>query len=223
MTSSKFNRVHNSRPNLRKRAFIGVAGAITAFSLAACGGNHPGSAAQVGSTSIAEGELTQEVEQVATALQLEPNSQVNRVILQRLVLQDLVNTLASEHQITISEGEIQSSIDAATKTPEQKAQFDQALLNNGIPAESVNDAVQMTLQLQALGTKLAPGKSEQEQQMAVSIAALNLAGQEGVEINPRFGVWDETSLQIAPTPDTVSEPALVNDPGLNPVPQQPAQ
>lgn len=220
MTSSKLNRTHNSQPHLRKRVFVGVAGAIVAVALAACGSNHPGQAAQVGATSIAEGELTQEVEQVATQLQLEPNSQVNRVILQRMILEDLVNTLATEHGITVTDGEIQSAIDEAAKTPEQKTQFDAALLRNGIPAESINDAVRMTLQLQELGDKLAPGKSEQEKQMAVSLAALNLAGQKGVEVNPRFGVWDQASLQIAPTPDTVSEPALVNDPGLNPVPQQ---
>lgn len=223
MTLGKFNREHNSRLNLRKRLFLGVAGAVVAISLAACGGNYPGSAAQVGSSSIAEAELTQEVELVVTALQLEPNAQVNRVILQRLVLEDLVKTLAREHDVKISEGEIQSAIDEATKTPALKAQFENALLNNGIPAESINDAVLMTLQLQALGDKLAPKGSEQEKQMAVSIAAVNLAGQEGVDVNPRFGVWDQTSLQIAPTPDTVSEPALVNDPGLNPVPMPETQ
>ena len=207
-----------SKRKLSSTVAVGALAAVAALTLSACGSGQPGSAAMVGNTFIPEAQLTQEVEQVVNKLGVSPSGQVNRVLLQRLVLQQIVDQLAAEHNITVSEGAIQSTIDKQAKIHGSVAAFETSLLQSGIPSESVNNAVKMSLQLQQLGDQLAPGKSDNEKQMAVSMAALNLAGQEGVEINPRFGVWDLPTLQIGEPPNTLSEPELIKDNGLVPMP-----
>ena len=207
-----------SKRKLSSTVAVGALAAVAALTLSACGSGQPGSAAMVGNTFIPEAQLTQEVEQVVNELGVSPSGQVNRVLLQRLVLQQIVDQLAAEHNITVSEGAIQSTIDKQAKIHGSVAAFETSLLQSGIPSESVNNAVKMSLQLQQLGDQLAPGKSDNEKQMAVSMAALNLAGQEGVEINPRFGVWDLPTLQIGEPPNTLSEPELIKDNGLVPMP-----
>lgn len=202
----------------RKLMALAAAGAVAALTLSACGSGQPGAAALVGETAIADGELTREAEQVVDGLGIAPSNDVNRVLLQRLVLEELVNQLAEEHSIRISDGEVQTVFDRQAKASGGEDAFRASLLRNGVPAESVDDSIRMAAQLQQLGDKLAPGKSENEKQMAVSMAAVNLAGQKVIEINPRFGVWDLTSLQIAEPPNALSEPQLLPETGLLPTP-----
>lgn len=213
------------KPLSKKAIAVSTATAVVALMLAACGAGQPGAAAVVGNETISDSKLTAEVEQVVTGLEISPSGEVNRVMLQRMVLERLVDQLATEHDITVSEGEIQALIDKEVQERGSEEAFKTTLLRNGVPEDSVNDAVRMSVQLQKLGEKLAPGKPETEKQMAVSLAAINLAGQEGVEVNPRFGVWDLTSLQIAATPDTISQPAGSTDNGLvqDPIQEDPSQ
>lgn len=217
------NPIRDSEPGMMRRkrnlVVLGAASVVAALALSACGTQQPGAAAVVGTAPIAEGVLTAEVEQVVTGLGVSPNEQVNRVMLQRLVLEELVDQLSAEHEVTVSEGEIQTFIDEQAARAGGVESFNATLLRNGVPAESVSDAVRMSIQLDKLGQKLAPGQSGQEQQVAVSMAAINLAGQEGVEVNPRFGAWEPSSLQIGASPDTLSQPELILETGMNPIPE----
>lgn len=201
-----------------KRVGAAIAVSVVAFALGACGVNQAGAAAVVGTNTISDGLLTEEVNQVSEALNLDPNDAVNRVLLQRLVLEEIVDQIASNNDVAPNEGEIQAFIDERVEAAGGQEQFENSMIQNGVPTQSIHDAVKMTLQLEGLGEKLAPGKSDQEQQMAVTMAAVELAESDGIKISPRFGTWDPSTLQIAPPANELSQPAPIDAPSIDQIP-----
>lgn len=207
---------------MRRKRFVfgvGAASAALAITLSACSPGQPGAAAMVGSAAITDTQLTTQVSKIVEGLGINPDDQVNRVILQRLVLEQLVAQLAAEHNVSVAEGEIQTFVAAQVKQAGSQANFEATMLRNGVPPTAIPSAVRMALALGKIGEVIAPKRTQQERQIAVSMAAMNLAGQETIAINPRFGTWDPATLQIQPTPDTVSKPAPIPDNGLNIIPQ----
>ncbi len=181
-----------------RRRSIAAAGLLTvALALTACGPDQAGSAATVGSTTISDTQLNDQAVAVMDALNLTPSAQINSVLLQRIVTGEIVNQMAAKNGVTVTEGDIDRFLEEQyKKTTGGKAALEQQLLQSGLTADQIRPAAKTSLQVEALGKKLAPGKSAADQQKAVAEAAVAFAKEQGVSINPRYGTWDPSSLSI---------------------------
>lgn len=91
-----------------------IAGTIIAsVTLTGCGAVTSGAAAVVGDTRISEQTLTSTVQEVLVAQKKSPNtsdSALTSAVLGRLVTSELVNLLATEKGVTVTQGAIDSTL-----------------------------------------------------------------------------------------------------------------
>lgn len=207
------------RASLAERATLAiVATAALSLATAGCGPDLAGSAATIGADRITDEALTTQVQAVTTGLKIPASPRVSAAILQRMLTTQLVAALAAANKVTVTQGEVDSFIAAQTQQAGGKTQFEAQVLQSGIAASDIQSAVRTTLLVQKLGPVLAPGKSEQEQQVATAAAAVKLAQQLNVSVSPRFGTWQGVRLQVGPVPDDLSA-MPVNASGLSPLSQ----
>ncbi len=220
--SARGSCARNDRRARLKRCGVGVVGLVVVGVVAGgCGTDLAGAAATIGSQRITDSELARQVQTVTTGLAIEQSPKVSAAILGRMLTTELVAQLAAKNNVSVSQGEVDTFITAQVQQAGGQEQFEAQALKSGIAAGDIVNAVRTTLLVQKLGPVLAPGKSEEEQQIETTKAAVELARQLNVTVSPRFGVWLPEQLQIGPPPNDLSAPPPV-DPGqgLVPLPQQ---
>lgn len=193
---------------LGARVRQGVVAVVVAVTLTACAGlGEAGSAASVGDVQVTTDFLSEQVDAVQEQRGETPGAPDNALvlgILQRLIITELVGQAATAQNITITQGDI----DAAQAELEAQLGGAEALtaafLDSDVPAGSISQQVQLSLQVQALGMFLAPDADPESQQLAVVQYVTGWGVQEGVEVSPRFGTWDAGRLTIGPTPSDLS-------------------
>lgn len=191
---------------LRKSLTAAIAASLL-LGLSACGGvDLAGSAATVGQERITDETVTDQVNYVVNALEIEHSNALNRITIQRLINNDLIDRLAAENGIVITNGDVDSFLQQQAVRAGDQNQLAQILLEQfGIPSTDVQSWARFNLQVLALQEKLAPGIDPQQQKTAVGIAAIKMADQVGVSVNPRFGTWDARKLAVSPPPNDLSE------------------
>lgn len=172
--------------------------------LSGCGtDSHPGSAAVVGDHKISVSEVQADVEQVRDAQRAQPDADLlmansNALPVERveeLVYGELVRQTAEEHQVTVSKRELArelSDTEAAFGGEEELAQAALSRLN--ITLDQFGDWVHTRMLVDGLIQKLGEEKAAE----AISATADRL----GVDVNPRYGQWDNdvSMLAVADTP-----------------------
>ena len=95
-----------------------------------------------------------------------------------------------------------------------------AYLDSNVPAQAIDQQVQLSLQVQKLGSALAPDADPNGQQQAVVQYVTGFGVLEGVTVSPRFGTWDAATLTVGPLPSDLSTTVQVEDPlaGVLPAP-----
>jgi len=172
-----------------------------------CAAQEAGSAATLGDSRITEQQLNTQVQMVLAA-QRKPLDSADRTLttqtLGRMITLELVNKLAEREGVTVTQGEID----------QQLAQYDTqvggregvltAFAEQGVAPEQIEPVVRLNLQAQALGIKLDPKGTAEQQGQAVFAAVNELSDELGVTASPRFGAWDPLALSITPAPDELS-------------------
>lgn len=191
---------------------VGVAGALLAVTglLAACGAT-PGAAAVVGDTRITESQLGTTVDGILVAQGMPERSATTDLTLQtlnRMVTTELVDQLANDLGIVVSQGKIDEVLAAYDEQAGGREQVENVFAQQGVAPTQINDAVRLNLQAQAIGQELAPAGTADEQNAAVVLAVIEHSDEVGVDVNPRFGVWESTGLSIGPKADDVATTLL---------------
>ena len=191
---------------------IAAAGALLAVAglLAACGAT-PGAAAVVGDTRITESQLGTSVDDILAAQGMPQRSATTDLTIQtlnRMVTNELVNQMADELGLTVSQGKIDEVLMAYDEQAGGREQVENVFAQQGIAPTQIDDAVRLNLQAQAIGQVLAPGGSADEQNTAVVMAVIDFSDHVGVDVNPRFGVWESSGLSIGPKADDVATTLL---------------
>ena len=194
----------------------GAVAVVVAVTLTACAGlGEAGSAASIGGVQVTTDFLSEQVDAVQEQRGETPGAPDNALvlgILQRLIITELVGQAATAQNITITQGDIdgaQAELEAQLGGAEA---LTAAFLDSDVPAGSISQQVQLSLQVQALGVFLAPDADPESQQLAVVQYVTGWGVQEGVEVSPRFGTWDAGRLTIGPTPSDLSSRPGTPDP-----------
>ncbi|MEZ5115299.1 MAG: SurA N-terminal domain-containing protein [Candidatus Nanopelagicales bacterium] len=195
------------------RRLAAAAAALAAVSvLSGCGGSgtlQAGAAAVVGETRIATSQLADQVREVNTANDLpadEPDAELTRTTLERLVTNELVAQTAQAEGVEISQGQIDAALKAYSDQLGGQSEVEAAFLQSSIPASAIDATVLLSLQVDGLGRALSPDGSVEEQQRAAFDAVVEQGKAEGVEVSPRFGTWVADELRIGPLPTDLAVP-----------------
>lgn len=171
-----------------------------------------GAAATLGDTRITETQLTEQVQAVLEAQRQPvdtPNAQLTSQTLSRMITIELVDRLALQNKIVITQGDIDQRLAEFDSQAGGRDQVLKVFAEQGVAPNQIDAMVRLDLQAQQLGITLDPKGSAEQQGAAVVNAVTKLSNDLDVTASPRFGTWDAVALKIAPGgSDLVAPPAL---------------
>ncbi|MFE4798416.1 SurA N-terminal domain-containing protein [Streptomyces sp. NPDC056708] len=211
----------------RRRTALTVSAALLAGAplLTACGGQaHPGAAALVGGdrieVSTLQGQVTAvrkaQLDSKESSQLIDKSGQLSRAKLHGMIFDRVLDRAAQDAGVTVSRNEIQQMRKAAAAQSGGEAQLRTAMLQQSWVAPGQIDAVlreqvQLTKLAQALGADL----QQPEGQKAVGDALSKASKALKVDVNPRYGAWDNKQTQLAnykaPWITQVTKPAETGD------------
>lgn len=203
-----------------RRTVAVAAAAVAVLALSACSSPSGGTAAQVGSVTISDQQLSQAVEELHAQLDASAGDQWNQqkataFMLSSLVGRVVMNDAAVSEGISISQGDVDQLIADSIKNSADgdRAKLVANLAASGIPESQIPAAAKQELQRRALLAKLAPGETDAvKQDAALSAVIAKTADSIGVDIAPRFGAWDAKGNGLADPPNDLSAPAATATP-----------
>lgn len=191
----------------RRRTALTVSAAllVAAPLLAACGSEaHPGAAAVVGGQRIEVSTVQAKVKDVRAAQQRSPQAeqlikdsgQLSRAKLYDLIVDRVVQKAADDAGIKVSRKDVQDGRAALVQQAGGEEQLAAMYLQQrGVAPDQVNDVVRRDILVSRLATALGATNSPEGQQKlndAFTAAAESL----DIDVNPRFGAWDDQKLEL---------------------------
>lgn len=199
------------RPSAR-HAMAAVALVAGSLLLAACADQTAGAAATYGDSRVSEQQLSSAVEEILVA-KGQPADSVDQSLtattLGRMLTVELVDILAAREAVVISQGAIDEQLAAYDGQAGGRDAVVTTFVEQGVAPSQIEDVVRLNLQAQALGVKLDPSGSAEEQGQAVFDAVVALSDELAVTASPRYGTWDATALTLGPVPDDLSAPPAI--------------
>ncbi|WP_405713376.1 MULTISPECIES: SurA N-terminal domain-containing protein [unclassified Streptomyces] len=207
----------------RRRTALTVSAALLVGAplLTACGGEaHPGAAAVVGGDRIEVSTLQSQVAAVREAQRdskdasqlIDKSGQLGRAKLHGMIFDRVLDRAAQDAGVSVSRSEIQQMRRAAAAQSGGEKRLRTAMLQQSWVAPAQIDAVlreqvQLTKLAQALGADLQQPAGQQAVGEALGKASKALR----VDVNPRYGTWDDKQTQLAdykaPWLNRVTKPA----------------
>lgn len=197
-----------------RRLVLAAAAIATAATVAltGCANQEAGSAATFTDGRIPESELNQAVADILTAKgqsTTTPDASLVQQTLGRLITQRLVNELAIQEGVEITQGqldEIRVNYEEQVGGPEALADV---FIQENIAPSQLEAVLRLQLQAQELGYVFNPRGSAEEQGTAVFQQASALSEERETTVSPRFGTWDPLTLSIGALPSDLSTPPTV--------------
>ncbi|MFI2368584.1 SurA N-terminal domain-containing protein [Streptomyces sp. NPDC018833] len=191
----------------RRRTALAVSAAIIAAAplLAACGNEaHPGAAAVVGGQRIDVSTVQAKVKDVREAQRasdqaaqmIKDTGQLGRAKLYDLIVDKVVEKAAADAGVKASRKEVQDARAALTEQSGGQEQLTAMYLQQrGVAPDQLDDVVRRDVLVnkiaEALGATNGP-EGQQKMNEAFTAAAKSLH----IEVNPRYGAWDDTELEL---------------------------
>jgi hypothetical protein len=191
----------------RRRTALLVSAAllVAAPLLAACGSEaHPGAAAVVGGQRIEVSTVQAKVKDVRAAQQASPQAaqlindsgRLSRAKLYELIVDKVVQRAAEDAGVKATRKDIQQGRAALVQqSGGQERLAAMYLQQRGVAPDQLDNAVRRDILVSKLATALgAPSTPEGQQKLndAFSAAAKALH----IDVNPRFGAWDDKRLEL---------------------------
>ncbi len=175
---------------------------VAAASLTACETNEIGAAAVVGDDRITIGELQDRVRDFTDSIPDESAAGADPAVLQqalldRMIRHDLLEQLARDEGIEVSEADIDTFIDEQVEGPAPDGDITDLLAQSALTDNTLREAVRDVLIQQELVDEL--GDEE-----AYTEALAEKSEEIGVKVSPRYGTWNDGSLEA--TSGSISEP-----------------
>ncbi|WP_030926862.1 SurA N-terminal domain-containing protein [Streptomyces sp. NRRL B-24720] len=193
----------------RRRTALVVSAAMLVAGplLSACGNQaHPGAAAVVGGDRIEVSTVQAQVAEVRTAQResdqsvqlISKSGQLGRAKLHGLIFDRILDKAAADANVTVSRKEIQEMQQAAATQSGGEAQLRTTMLEQSWVAPEqieavLREQVQLTKLAQALGADLQQPAGQKAVGDALTAASKSLH----IDVNPRFGTWDDKQTQLA--------------------------
>ena len=165
------------------------------------------SAASVGSVKISQSTVQSSIDAIiaerskvdTSQMQLEVGENLNRAQMRFHVLSELLNEVAAKLKITISKAEIDTRRASITEQVGGEAGLPTALVGAGIAAKDFDLYLQSIIISDKLSQGLeASGVPADQVGLAIQKLVVDLAKENKVTINPRYGVWDAVNADVVP-------------------------
>lgn len=192
----------------RRRTALAVSAAtlLAAPLLAACGNDaHPGAAAVVGGERIEVSAVQAQAADVRAAQESSPaaaqlvnkSGQLNRAKLHGLIFGRILDKAAEDAGVTVTRKEIQEARTASRAQAGGEEQLRAMMLQQRwVAPEQIDDDMRQEVLLpklaQALGADLGTPAGQQVVGEALTKASKAL----DIDVNPRFGTWDDQKMQL---------------------------
>ncbi|MEU6976173.1 MULTISPECIES: SurA N-terminal domain-containing protein [unclassified Streptomyces] len=174
--------------------------------LTACGSDaHPGAAAVVGGQRIEVSSLQAQVEDVRAAQQASPQSvqliketgDLSRRKLHGMIFDRVVDKVAADNGVSASRGEIQKTRgDFARQSGGEQQMAAVLLQQQGVAPDQIDDVARRAVLMNKIAEKLGVTDTP-EGQKKLTEAFGQASKALRIDVNPRFGSWDDDKIQLA--------------------------
>lgn len=193
---------------MRKRYWLGglLAGVLL---LTGCGQGPASAAAVVGGQRIEMSQIDQQVRAINTALG-RPAGQADAdlavAVVRNNIVYELVRQVAAETGVAATKTEIEERLADQLEFTGDKALLEQQAAAAGVAPDQIAKDVEVSLLAEKIGDVIAAGSAASPEDVQQRLIAMvqSHSEQAGVEVNPRYGVWDAKSLAVLPDPDAPS-------------------
>ena len=180
-----------------------------ASSLSTSGTNNGSDAAVVGDTHIANDQLEADVNAVLTA-EAKPTNTADASLttqtLNWLVVSELLEQVAIDNAVVVTQGDIDRERANEVQSAGSEAALKDAYLKQQVAPEQINDRIRFALLAQKIAAKIAPGQTSDAATTALITTVVAKSNAVDQKVNPRYGSWDSTNLQISTTSPALSTP-----------------
>ena len=176
---------------------------ISGLFLSGC--SNMGSAATIGGTEISMKIVEDSIAEIlaeraktdTSQMQLESGDALNRSQLQFLITNKIIEELAIEDKITITQAEVDSYRVTVIKNVGGEASLPNVLVNATLAPSNIVDILRRDLIITKLSqAAVSSGLSEADANAAVQQLVIEKAKSLKIVINPKFGKWNDLTAQI---------------------------
>lgn len=205
----------------RRRTALSVsatAGLLAAAPLlAACGsGAHPGAAALVDGKRITVSQLQAKVKDVRAAQAKSPQGdqlvmntgRLSLATLNGMIFDEVLARGAHDAGVTVSRRDVQRWRAAAEKQAGGADRLKEMWLQQGIAPDEIDAMVRNQLLLDGVAQRLGADRGKPQGQQKLAQALAKTSRSMGIDVNPRFGKWDDQQVILGET----KEPWITREP-----------
>ena len=195
----------------RRLSGLGVGLASFGLLLAGCSDQPASAAAVVGEQQVSLDEISDQLHSINDVLGVASDAvdaSLTNAVLRNNVVYELVEQAAAQAGVEASQTDIDQRLASQVEFIGSRELLDQQAAQAGVAPQMVETDIRVSLLAADLQAELAKGSSldEQGQQQALLTAVQQYSEHVGTTVNPRFGVWDVSSLSITADPDAPSAP-----------------
>lgn len=192
----------------RRRTALAVSAAtlLAAPLLAACGNEaHPGAAAVVGGERIEVSAVQAQAADVRAAQESSPEAaqlvnksgQLGRAKLHGLIFGRILDKAAEDAGVTVTRKEIQEARTASRAQAGGEEQLRAMMLQQRwVAPDQIDGDMRQEVLLPKLAKALGADLGTPEGQQVVGEALTKASKQLDIDVNPRFGAWDDQKMQL---------------------------
>ncbi|POG46525.1 hypothetical protein BV881_15470 [Streptomyces sp. ZL-24] len=192
----------------RRRTALAVSAAalLAAPLLAACGNEaHPGAAAVVGGERIEVSAVQAQAADVRAAQESSPEAaqlvnksgQLNRAKLHGLIFGRILDKAAEDAGVTVTRKEIQEARTASRAQAGGEEQLRAMMLQQRwVAPEQIDNDMRQEVLLPKLAKALGADLGTPAGQQVVGEALTQASKALDIDVNPRFGAWDDQKMQL---------------------------
>jgi hypothetical protein len=187
------------------KKFLTVITLVSALALTGCG--KADSAASLGDITISQVQAQSKIDELlaerakidTTQLQLETGNALNRSQLRFTIITSIFDEIAKELKIEVSSTEIENTRNGIYEQIGGESEISKNLVAAQIAPSNFERYMRATVISNKLAGALAmAGVAEQDVQAKISELVQKKSQQLKVTVNPRYGVWDQTTGDLVP-------------------------
>ncbi|MFE3886534.1 SurA N-terminal domain-containing protein [Streptomyces lydicus] len=198
----------------RRRTALSVsatAGLLAAAPLlAACGSDaHPGAAAIVDGKRITVSQLQAKVKDVRAAQAKSPQGEqlvmntgrLSLATLNGMIFDEVLARGAHDAGVTVTRRDVQRWRAQAEKQAGGAGRLKEMWLQQGIAPDEIDSMVRNQLLLDGVAQRLGADRGKPQGQQKLAQALAKTSRSMGIDVNPRFGKWDDHQVILGETKD----------------------
>ncbi|MDT0461208.1 SurA N-terminal domain-containing protein [Streptomyces sp. DSM 41527] len=206
----------------RRRTALSVSAAVGLLAaaplLAACGSDaHPGAAAIVDGKRITVSQLQAKVKDVRAAQAKSPQGdqlvmntgRLSLATLNGMIFDEVLARGAHDAGVTVTRRDVQRWRAQAEKQAGGADRLKEMWLQQGIAPDEIDSMVRNQLLLDGVARRLGADRGKPQGQQKLAQALAKTSRSMGIDVNPRFGKWDDHQVILGETKDPwiTGEPA----------------